>query len=92
MNAVARKKPTPPTEPVDAPALFIPEQLLSPEAVPEKPEPEPPGLVCRECGCRDLRVWRTTRLKNGTVRRERYCRNCGTKKITFEREAFQGGQ
>lgn len=44
------------------------------------------GFSCRKCGCRDLRVYRTERLREGRVRRIRYCRNCGTRKTTVEKE------
>lgn len=47
------------------------------------------GLACRNCGCRDLRVYYTRPKENGIVLRVRICRNCGLKKTTMERETFQ---
>ena len=46
------------------------------------------GLVCRACGCRDLRVYYTRGTKDGRVRRVRKCRHCGAEKTTFEADAF----
>ncbi len=34
------------------------------------------GIECPRCGCRDLRVYRTTNLRASIIR-IRYCRNCG---------------
>jgi hypothetical protein len=42
------------------------------------------GLVCRKCGCRDLRV-DATRDGIGEIRRYRVCRNCGRRIPTHER-------
>lgn len=44
------------------------------------------GLACRRCGCRDLRVYYTRKQRNGQVLRRRYCRNCGERVFTVERE------
>lgn len=49
-----------------------------------------PGLSCRACGCRDLRVYRTVPLPNGKIRRERRCRNCDQMLLTTEKPA--GGE
>lgn len=44
-----------------------------------------PGLRCRRCGCRDLRVdW--TRRRNGRILRRRICRHCGRPMHTREQE------
>jgi len=44
------------------------------------------GLRCRECGCRDLRVYYTRKLTDGRIRRVRVCRHCGKKLTSPERE------
>ena len=41
------------------------------------------GLICRKCGCRDLRVI-YTRERIGGLRRKRRCRNCGHEMWTME--------
>ena len=41
------------------------------------------GLVCRHCGCRDLRVL-YTRQRPGGIMRVRICRHCGRRVITRE--------
>ncbi len=43
------------------------------------------GLECRQCGCRDFRVY-YTRPKDGTIMRRRRCRHCGALITTFEKE------
>ena len=35
------------------------------------------GVECPKCACRDSRVVNTWRLADGTIRRDRRCRNCG---------------
>lgn len=40
---------------------------------------------CRSCGCQHLPVSRTY-YRNKRVCRERYCRNCGRRMITYEAE------
>lgn len=50
---------------------------------------EPLGIVCRGCGCADLRVYRTVKMAGNRIRRERICRHCGQKSITTEQEAFR---
>jgi transcriptional regulator NrdR family protein len=42
------------------------------------------GMYCRRCGCQHCSVSNTERLKNGSVRRRRTCRNCGYRFVTFE--------
>ncbi|RPI81170.1 MAG: hypothetical protein EHM42_09725 [Planctomycetaceae bacterium] len=54
----------------------------------EQPD-EPVGIVCRQCGCADLRVWRTRRMRGGRIRRERVCRHCGKRTVTTEHEAMR---
>jgi hypothetical protein len=55
--------------------------------------PDPPaGLRCSGCNCADLRVWRTTKMRNGKIRRERFCRHCERPMITYEQEAFNSDQ
>lgn len=51
---------------------------------PADPSPEPRGLACTRCGCRDLRV-RDTRPHHGFIVRVRVCRNCGNKMHSRER-------
>lgn len=41
------------------------------------------GLQCPRCHCRHFEVWRTV-PRPGGIRRERICRNCGKKVMTFE--------
>jgi len=42
------------------------------------------GLVCPECGCRDLRAY-YTRAKRDHILRKRICRHCGREVLTRER-------
>lgn len=42
------------------------------------------GLICPNCGCREMPVY-YTRQSHGTVRRARKCRACGRQVITTER-------
>lgn len=35
------------------------------------------GWICPKCGCRDLRVKKTSESASGDIVRTRYCRNCG---------------
>ncbi len=57
--------------------MSAPRQDAAPPASP------PLGIICRECGCRDLRVVQTIRDTN-RVRRRRVCRHCGTSQMTTE--------
>ena len=41
------------------------------------------GMECPDCGCCDLRAYRTEK-KNGGYQRQRKCRNCGKKVTTIE--------
>lgn len=43
------------------------------------------GLECSACGCRHLPVY-YTRRRRGFISRVRFCRNCGKRKITHERD------
>lgn len=51
----------------------------------------PAGIVCLKCGCADLRPsYRTlmipdVELPGGGIRRVRFCRHCGAKRVTTER-------
>ncbi|GAG49899.1 unnamed protein product, partial [marine sediment metagenome] len=36
------------------------------------------GFGCKKCGCRDFKVLRTRHSRTG-IRRQRQCRNCGTR-------------
>jgi transcriptional regulator NrdR family protein len=49
-------------------------------------KPEPKGIACPNCGCRDLRVDYTRPVVNGR-RRVRKCRHCGRRVVTNERLA-----
>ena len=42
------------------------------------------GIVCPQCGCRDLRTTNTEPLRGGRVRRRKTCRHCGRKVVTYE--------
>lgn len=48
-------------------------------------EAEDKGLRCPTCHCRDLRVYRTVRLRGDRIRRVRICRHCGRRMVTTER-------
>lgn len=52
-----------------------------------KPD-EQRGLVCPRCGCEHFRVIYTRRALGGKVVRNRKCRHCGRRVITYERVAF----
>ena len=47
------------------------------------------GIRCYECGCRDSRVGKSERVGD-SVKRIRYCRNCGEIIHTVESFAYQG--
>jgi DNA-directed RNA polymerase subunit RPC12/RpoP len=82
----------------DAPVAELqqPQTLSSAPSVAVLPEPEPRpasfaemmqggrGLVCRKCGCRHFLVDHT-RTAPGAIVRHRICRNCGQKRLTWER-------
>ena len=53
----------------------------------EKPEQQR-GLRCPKCGCGHFRVIYTRRAWGGKVVRNRECRHCGRRVITYERVAF----
>jgi transcriptional regulator NrdR family protein len=56
-------------------------------------DPQPPKVMaCRSCGCRDLRVVWTYRAVDGSIRRRRRCRHCGTESTTVERTLGDTGQ
>jgi transcriptional regulator NrdR family protein len=50
----------------------------------ESSEEKERGLICPKCSCRDFRVSDTEPLRDGRIRRRRWCRHCGRKIITFE--------
>ena len=41
------------------------------------------GICCPECGCRDMRVFKTKQA-NGEIDRRRKCRHCGHRISTME--------
>lgn len=41
------------------------------------------GIACPQCGCRDLRVYKT-KPHFGDIGRRRECRNCGHRITTLE--------
>ena len=41
------------------------------------------GVICRRCGCKHFRTPDTWPVRGG-IRRKRFCRNCGTMRVTFE--------
>jgi hypothetical protein len=51
---------------------------------------KPAGLECPRCGCCDLRVTRTVRMQS-RIRRERSCRHCGRRVISYEHLAGERG-
>jgi transcriptional regulator NrdR family protein len=42
------------------------------------------GLACGRCGCRHFRTTHTEPLRDGRIRRRKFCRNCGKRLVTFE--------
>jgi len=50
-----------------------------------KPDAEPKGLACPQCGCRHFFVVYTRRATNGRIIRRRECRHCGRRISTTER-------
>lgn len=46
--------------------------------------PEQLGICCPKCGCADLRVTRTMRVRRG-IRRYRTCRHCGWRMVSNEK-------
>lgn len=46
------------------------------------------GLVCPRCGCEHFRVIYTRRTWGGRIKRNRECRHCGRRAITYESVAF----
>lgn len=74
----------------DPEPFFVPSPAFTvlSEHVPDEPK-EALGIVCRACGCADLRVFKTRRISGGRIRRERVCRNCGKRTITTEHEAMR---
>ncbi len=46
--------------------------------------PAEKGLACPACGCHHLLVLRTRPHTGGRVMRQRECRNCGRRLITYE--------
>ena len=90
MPAVAKRQNKPP----EPPAL---------EPIEEPPLPRKPrktlaemagdlGIACRKCGCRDLRVYYTRPAGQSQIKRVKLCRHCGTRVVTYEREAFSREQ
>lgn len=57
-------------------ALRIAENAVQP------PSPEP-GLECPQCGCKDLRTIRTTKMRN-KIHRRKECRHCGRRVMSVE--------
>lgn len=53
----------------------------------EKPD-ERRGLVCPKCGCQHFRVVYTRHARGGRIVRNRECRHCGRRVITYESVAF----
>lgn len=47
-------------------------------------KPEPVGISCPVCGCRDLRTTHTLKARGGRIKRYRQCRHCGRRLVTFE--------
>ena len=43
------------------------------------------GIACRKCGCKHFRTTHTRPLADGSVRRYKICRHCGTTNRTVER-------
>jgi transcriptional regulator NrdR family protein len=60
--------------------------------VPEEQPPEEPGIRCRKCGCRDLRIRNTIPRFDGSILRYRVCRHCGTTITTVERAGTNQGK
>lgn len=54
---------------------------------PTEPD-EQRGLLCPKCGCEHFRVMYTRRAVGGKIVRNRECRHCGKRVITYEQVAF----
>jgi DNA-directed RNA polymerase subunit RPC12/RpoP len=53
---------------------------------PADEEQEKPGLECPDCGCKHLPVHKTRDGPGKLRTRVRYCRNCGRRVLTRERQ------
>jgi ribosomal protein L33 len=42
------------------------------------------GIRCPRCGCRHFYTTNTEPLRDGRIRRRKFCRHCGRKVVTFE--------
>lgn len=42
------------------------------------------GIACGRCGCRHFKTTHTEPLRDGRIRRRKYCRSCGKRVVTFE--------
>jgi len=49
-----------------------------------KADDRPKGIPCPRCGCCHHRVRNSVKLRDGKVRRYRYCRHCGKQIVTTE--------
>lgn len=52
----------------------------------KKPSPpkQPAGIECPQCGCRHFYTTHTEPLRDGRIRRRKFCRHCGRKLVTYE--------
>lgn len=48
-------------------------------------DPDAPGLLCPDCGCKHFRVIYTRAAARGRIRRRRECRYCGYRLTTMEK-------
>jgi ribosomal protein L33 len=45
---------------------------------------QPIGIECPQCGCRHFYTTHTEPLRDGRIRRRKFCRHCGRKLVTYE--------
>lgn len=55
---------------------------------PQTTQDDQRGLRCPRCGCQHFRVVYTRHARGGKIMRNRECRHCGKRVITYERVAF----
>jgi len=49
------------------------------------PDQDQRGLECRKCGCKQFRVIYTRAALGGRIVRQRECRHCGRRMVTWEK-------
>lgn len=64
---------------------------MPPKSTNGKPNPkEPePGLICSRCGCNHFYTLRTLKQTGEQIMRQKECRHCGKRIVTYEKAAFR---